>query len=333
VRVRWIVAAIVAVLAVAGGATAMLTLKLKKPRSITLRGAIILSDSDRMNASPVAGVGVTVADDLALNGATSDFSGYFSLPLRPAVVPGQSVTLQFRHPDYRPVDVDVSAGDELFVARLSPAHAEARPRQPHPRVLISDLSVRYTVEAKVATTVGSGVKTFEVVNTGNVPCDRAPRCSPDGKWKATASGVSLDAGAENEFRNARLSCIAGPCPFTRVESDGFSKGGRAISASVLNWSDTTLFTLEAEVVRPELSGISQRAYPIILGRRLNFTLPALADGASIEADLNGEQIVFPLGPTALLSWATCEVRVEKDQTKMYRCELKPDYGFKDHESD
>ncbi len=145
--------------------------------------------------------------------------------------------------------------------------------------------------------------------------------------------MSLDAGADNEFRNARLSCIAGPCPFTQVESDGFSKGGRFITASVRNWSDTATFALEAEVFRSENSNTTQRLYPIILGRGLNFTLAAAAAGVSIEAEVDGSPIVFPLAPNGILSWATCEVRVQKDQTHLYRCELKPGYIFKDHDND
>jgi hypothetical protein len=286
-----------------------------------------------MEESPIAGVNVTVSDELALTRTASDFSGYFYLPLRPTVRPGDVVTLQFRHPLYQPLDVQVTAEDRLYIAHLSPVHPEVRVAPTRPEIMLSHLVVRYTAEANITTSIGSGVKTFQVVNTGNVPCEpREPRtrCSPDGKWRATASSVSLDAGDDNEFRNARLSCIAGPCPFTRIESDGFSKGGRTISATVLNWSDTTTFTLEAEVVRPQISNVIQRSYPIILGRRLNFTLPASAEGASIEAEVNGEPIVFPLGPTASLSWASCEVRAEKDQKRMYRCELKPAYAFKDH---
>jgi hypothetical protein len=62
---------------------------------------------------------------------------------------------------------------------------------------------------------------------------------------------------------------------------------------------------------------------------LNFTLPATAESVSIVADVGAEEIVFPLGPTAVLSWATCEVRAETDQTRMFRCELKPGYEFKE----
>ena len=58
-----------------------------------------------------------------------------------------------------------------------------------------------------------------------------------------------------------------------------------------------------------------------------FTLPAAAEGLSLEAELNGDAIVFPLGPTLFLSWANCQSFVNKDQSKLYRCELKPGYRF------
>jgi len=57
-------------------------------------------------------------------------------------------------------------------------------------------------------------------------------------------------------------------------------------------------------------------------------LPAKAQGPSIEAEMNGSRIVFPLGPTPVLSWADCNVRVEKNQVKDYRCELKAGYQYR-----
>jgi hypothetical protein len=61
---------------------------------------------------------------------------------------------------------------------------------------------------------------------------------------------------------------------------------------------------------------------------MNFTLPAGAEGPSLEAELNGSQIIFPLGPNPTLSWANCNVREERNQAKDYRCELKTGYNFK-----
>jgi hypothetical protein len=139
--------------------------------------------------------------------------------------------------------------------------------------------------------------------------------------------VSLDAGLGNEFRNARASCIAGPCPFTKIDSSAFSDGSRIIKASALDWSDTATFLVEAEVFHPMVSGNVRESYPAIFGQALNFTLPAAAEGVSIEAEINGDAIVFPLGPDLFLSWAECDTRINKDQTRVYRCELKPRHRF------
>ena len=140
--------------------------------------------------------------------------------------------------------------------------------------------------------------------------------------------MSLDAGEGNEFRNARVSCIAGPCPFTKIEVENFSPDRRRFNVSVLNWSDTVTFLLEAEVVHPMTSDMVRETYPVIFGRALNFSLPASAEGPSIEAEVQGEPIVFPLGPDLFLRWADCHVVVDRDQSKNYRCELKPGYQFR-----
>ena len=315
-------------LAVAGSVIAVQKLK---PHLITLKGAVIVDETDPVEQSPVGAATVSVEDDLAIAPTSSAFSGYFSLQLPPTVVEGQLVTLQVHHPQYRTIEVQVPAGNQLQVIRLSPTHPETPPPSAPQRVELSNLLVRYTVQARTASNIGSGAKMFQVENTGNVPCENHTPCSPDGTWKAAVGGVSLDAGPDNEFRNPRLSCIAGPCPFTQVDADRFSRGGRLISAIVRGWSDTTTFVLEADVVHPEITAISQHAYPTILGRRLNFSLPAAAEGVTIKAEIGGEEIIFPLGPTALLSWATCEVRSERDQTRMFRCELKPEYEFKNRD--
>jgi hypothetical protein len=175
--------------------------------------------------------------------------------------------------------------------------------------------------------VGSGVKVFEVANTGNLPCDERGPCSPDGKWKAGVGGTTLDAGPDNQFRNARVSCIAGPCPFTKIDADRFSAGGQHIGVAVRNWSDTATFVLQAEVVRVEVSDVVRDSYPVILGRTMDFTLPGAAEGPSVEAEVNGTRIVFPLGPRLQLSWASCQARPDKNQSRVYRCELKAGYRF------
>ena len=123
------------------------------------------------------------------------------------------------------------------------------------------------------------------------------------------------------------TCIAGPCPFARIDSDGFSRPGRNISVSVRNWSDTTTFLFQAEVYRSVTTNLIRVSYPVIFGDALNFTLPPAAEGVSIQAELNGETIIFPLGPALILSWADCNARTNPDQTRVYRCELKPGYKW------
>jgi hypothetical protein len=97
---------------------------------------------------------------------------------------------------------------------------------------------------------------------------------------------------------------------------------------VRNWSDTATFLVEAEVTRSLPSDAIRQAYPTIYGRAMSFTLPSTAEGPSLEADLDGTEIVFPLGPTLRLSWAECNLQVRSDQTKLYGCELKPGYQFR-----
>jgi hypothetical protein len=97
---------------------------------------------------------------------------------------------------------------------------------------------------------------------------------------------------------------------------------------VLDWSDTTTFLFEAELFREMISDSVLVSYPVMFGQTVHFTVPADAEGVCIEADLDRDHIVFPLGPEPRLSWASCTALVNPDRTKLYRCELKPGYGLK-----
>ncbi|HTR67097.1 MAG TPA: hypothetical protein VMH85_15060 [Terriglobales bacterium] len=320
----WIVPA-AAILAVAA---AVLLLRFANRQPVVLKGAITVQDKDPRKQLPVADVQVTELGGLAEGPAKSDASGYFSLKLRPQVRRGDAITLQFRHPEYEPLDLHDYAGDKLYIVELKLLAQQKPPDPNQPTVRVSNVRVRYTIKALTAANIGSAVKTFEIENKGNVPCKGQHPCSPDGKWKAAVDSASLDAGVGNEFRNARASCIAGPCPFTRIDSDQFSQGGRTISVSARAWSDTATFLLEAEVFHPMVSEILHESYPVIFGETLNFTAPSGAEGVSIEADINGETIIFPLGPNLFLSWATCRGRLDPDQTTVYNCELKQGFQFR-----
>jgi hypothetical protein len=187
--------------------------------------------------------------------------------------------------------------------------------------------IRYSIKTHTEVDVGSTVRSFEVVNKGNVRCGEQPLCSPDGKWKAASDSITLDAGPNNAFRNGRASCIAGPCPFTMINTAALEHPGRTVVVSATVWSDTATFLVEAEVVHPMISDVVRNSYPVIFGNALNFTLPPSAEGVSIQAEADGQSIFFPLGPSLVLSWANCNARSNSDQTHVYRCELKPGYRW------
>ena len=296
---------------------------------ISLRGAIVSEDADTRRQSPIEGAEISAVDDVKVTPTKSDSSGFFKLTLPRWVLRGHPITLHVTDSDYEPQDLQDMVSDKLFVIRMTPIEKEVPLPANVRKTGVANILVRYSTETSTTTNVGTGIKTFQVENKGNVPCDHTSPCSPDGKWKATVGSASLDAGAGNHYENARLSCIAGPCPFTKVSSDGFSHGGRTISASVLDWSDTSTFLLQAEVYRTEISNIVRESYPVIFGDSLNFSLPANAEGTTLEAEMNGSNIIFPLGPgnKPTLSWADCNLTIGKDQSKIYRCELKPGYQF------
>jgi len=305
-----------------------------RPRSIILQGAVIRNDPDPRKQLPIADAEVTASDGASNANAQSDASGYFKLGLGAGVWPNSVITLSFRHPSYEPLDRTIRLGlgqppDNLYIAALKPLRAPSGPDSDHPRSVVSNIRIRYTVNLQTDMNIGSAAKTFQVVGNGAVPCNHQSPCSPDGHWKASRDSVTLDAGTGNVFRNVRASCIAGPCPFTQIESSGFAAGGRTITASALDWSGTATFLLEAEVFHDNIDSSERESYPVIFDRTLDFTLPPTQEGVSIEAEINGTPMVFPLGPDLYLSWADCTARSsgEEDKSTVYQCELKPDYRF------
>jgi hypothetical protein len=308
---------------VAGAAIALL----HRRQPVVLKGAVLRQGADPNMQLPIADVEITASNGLGSGTSKSDAAGFFSLTLPKGLRRRQPMVLKFRHKDYQPLQWDDYIADKLYVARMVPIHQETV-AESHSDSTVSNTRIRYSVKATNEANIGSAVRTFQVVNTGNQPCKNQPPCAPGGKWKATIGSFSLDAGEGNEFRNARVSCIAGPCPFTKIDMENFSQERQHFNVSVRNWSDTTTYLLEAEVVRPMTSDMVRETYPVIFGRALNFSLPASAEGPSIEAEINGEPIVFPLGPDLLLRWADCHLAIDKDQSKNYRCELKGGFRFR-----
>ncbi len=299
---------------------------------ILLTGVVLKQDADPQKQSPIPDAVVTATMGEGSFRAVSDSSGLFHLTLQPRTAKPSTFELNFRHPGYLSLGMTVINGNQLCVARLSPVLSVASVPVILSESRLGNIRVRYSEKAPITTNVGSYVKTFEVVNTGNVPCGGRPPCSPDDKWKATIGSFTVDTEGR-EFRNVRLSCIAGPCPFSKIESQGLSAANHNLQISVRNWSDTTTYLLEAEVSQTILSEMIRQAYPAIFGSSMNFTLPAAAQGPSIEAEVSGpgqehkQDIVFPLGPDLILSWASCSLKITPARTKLFRCDLKPGYRF------
>jgi len=311
---------------VTGGVLAGLveTVWLHRAQHIVMQGAVIKADADVKKQSPIADVSVSVEGAAPPIVTKSNFSGYFRIVLPIGARPGETVFLRFRHPDYKPLEVSEVIGTELYVVSLTPVPKHTI--TPHgPMIRLSNIRLRYSTQIQTEVNVGSEITTFEVKNQGNVPCKEQNPCSPNGKWKASENSASMDAGQDNVFENARVSCIAGPCPFTRIVSDRYSGASRTISVSVLDWSDTTTFLMQAEVFRREISDTVQEMYPVIFGDSINFSLPPPAEGPTFEAEVNSVETVFPMGPNPSVPWADCNVQVAKTQSKSYRCELKQGY--------
>jgi len=292
----------------------------------SVRGAVMAAAAVTNRELPLADVEISAPGDPAVRSVHSDASGFFTipLPLQRRVRRGPALTLSFHHPGYQPLELHGVAIDKLCIAHLTPL-PPAAPRSP--AVSIANVVAKYSIYTTTMINIGSAVKTFPVLNKGNIPCREGHPCSPDGKWTAAIGSAILDAGRGNEFRNARASCIAGPCPFTKIQDTNFNSPGQILRVSALDWSDTATFVLEAEVYRPVETDVIRESYPVIFGQALTFTLPVAAEGVSIQAELDKSMIVFPLGPSLLLSWADCHVQVNKDQTRVYRCELKQGYRF------
>jgi hypothetical protein len=292
-------------------------------------GAVLAKDPDPHKQRPIQNATVIAEYGETTGKAVSDSMGYFRLRLEPEVPAGEPMRLRTEHPNYRSFATVVSAGDQIHVIRLERPVRQGDTEPAQKQVVIGNVRIRYATKSTSTVNVAGVVRTFDIQNKGNVACDGQQPCSPDGKWRATLGSISVDAGEENKyFRNARVSCIAGPCSFTSIEKDGFSRGGRVISVVVRNWSDRVTYVLEAEVAQTIQSDLIRHAYPVILGNAMNFTLPASAQGPSIEAEVDGAEVVFPLGPKLHLSWAKCRAEPGSDGSRLYRCELKNGFEFR-----
>jgi hypothetical protein len=309
------------------GTALYFALRTHASQDTSLIGVVLVKDADPRKQQPIPNVIVTGFSSGTAGQTKSDATGFFRLTLHPGAKPGRPILLSFVHRDFDPLEMSVTEANRIQVAHLKSTVPEQPRTSTGPEVKISDVRIRYTTKMSSTVDQATTVTTFMALNKGNVPCDNHQPCSPDGLWKAGVGSLHLEAPEGSQFRDPRVSCIAGPCPFTKVDSDVRSDADRILQISAITWSDTATFLVEADVVHRLISDLVRRSYPVIFGPALSFTLPASAEGPSIEAEVNGNPVVFPLGPDLYLSWATCSAKTDTDQSKLYSCELKPGYRF------
>jgi hypothetical protein len=302
----------------------------RPPKSVSITGVVLTGDRDPRKQVAVSNASIVVTAGQQSFQTRSDSSGLFRLSFSVPPEDNPAISLAFQAAGHQPLLMSNVAANSILVARMLPENSIPSRQDTRAVTTITSASVRvrYTTKMTTSTNVGALGDTFEAINTGGVACGGSRVCSPDGKWKATVSSAAFEAGTGNQFLNARVSCIAGPCPFTRIEADNLSDPGSAIRVSVRNWSDTATFLVEAEVSRIVHGDVVRQSVPAIFGPALSFTLPPGGEGPSIQAEVNGTSIVFPLGPEHRLSWATCNVEIARSGTQVFRCELKPGYQFR-----
>ena len=93
------------------------------------------------------------------------------------------------------------------------------------------------------------------------------------------------------------------------------------------WSDTVTFLVEADAVQTLITDSIRQAYPSVFGRGMTFTPPPTGQGPSIEAEVNGAQIVFRWDGLRPSGRHAISMSVQ-NRTKLYSCELKPGYRFR-----
>ncbi len=294
----------------------------------SLLGVVLVKDTDPRKQQPVSNVLITGFSPGTAGQTRSDATGFFRLTLHPGAKAGTPILLSFVHRDFEPFEMSVTTPNKIQIAHLQSSTPEKPAKKSNiPEIKLSDIRIRYTTKMSSTVDQATTVNVFMAVNKGNMPCNNQAPCSPDGLWKAGMGSLKLEAPVGGQFREPRVSCIAGPCPFTKIEATTRSDDGRKIEVSAISWSDTATFLVEADVVHTMISDLVRQSYPVIFGPGMSFTLPPNAAGPSIEAEVNGTPVVFPLGPELYLSWASCSLKTDPDGSRLYSCELKPGYQF------
>jgi len=136
----WIALAVALVLA----ASTLALVQWQRQKPISLRGAVLVQDSDPRKQLPIAGVTVS-AGDLSAAEATSNSSGFFYLKLRKPIRKGHDLVLEFHHSQYQPLVLHDVVSSQLYVVHLLPVSNQAAPTN-QPVAKVANVRVRYTIK-------------------------------------------------------------------------------------------------------------------------------------------------------------------------------------------
>src|SRR5262249_9831037 len=144
----------------------METTRFKRERSLI--GAVLIANADPRKQLPVPNVEITAEVDGTTVRTRSDASGFFHLNWRGSGRRGARVTVHFRHPDYQPLELVQSLGDQLYIAHMTTSASVKETEFNGTEVSVANIRVRYAVKATTTINIGSLVRTFDVHNTGDV---------------------------------------------------------------------------------------------------------------------------------------------------------------------
>ena len=175
----------------------------------------------------------------------------------------------------------------------------------------------------------TGVKTFQIQIMGNIPCNGStlfPGRQMEGGNQFRVPGC----GRGKRFPKCQGFLYCGPLPFhAELIMTAFPREGATSRSPCAIGRIRPHSCFRRRCSDPQISDLVRMTYPIILGTSLNFTLPPTAEGPSVEAELNGENIIFPLGPDPCfeLGRLQCQRAKGNNGQKFYRCELNAGYQF------
>lgn len=84
-------------------------------------------------------------------------------------------------------------------------------------------------------------------NRDGMRCNGRSPCSPDGRWFATITTLTLSAGAGQELRSSEVQCSGAGCTHRELMSLEISPDGTTVTARIKTWSHSVTLKLVAQL--------------------------------------------------------------------------------------